>query len=59
MITKRNDLLSKKDISVETFAKNVQPLIIRNTWLNKYIAYNNTTLNSKDVDEFIYNQNIN
>ncbi len=52
------DLLSKKDISVETFAKNVQPLIIRNTWLNKYIAYNNTTLNSKDVDEFIYNQNI-
>ena len=38
------DLLSKKDISVETFAKNVQPLIIRNTWLNKYIAYNNTTL---------------
>ena len=52
------DLLSKKDISVETFAKNVQPLIIRNRWLNKYIAYNNTTLNSKDVDEFIYNQNI-
>ena len=52
------DLLSKKDISVETFAKNVQPLIIRNTWLNKYIAYNNTTLNSKDVDEFICNQNI-
>ena len=48
----------KNDISVETFAKNVQPLIIRNTWLNKYIAYNNTTLNSKDVDEFIYNQNI-
>ena len=52
------DLLSKKDISVETFAKNVQPLIIKNRWLNKYIAYNNTTLNSKDVDEFICNQNI-
>ena len=52
------DLLSKKDISVETFAKNVQPLIIKNRWLNKYIAYNNTTLNSKNVDEFIYNQNI-
>ncbi len=52
------DLLSKKDISIETFAKNVQPLIIKNRWLNKYIAYNNTTLNSKDVDEFICNQNI-
>lgn len=52
------NLLSKKNISIETFAKNVQPLIIKNRWLNKYIAYNNTTLNSKDVDEFIYNQNV-
>ena len=34
------DLLSKKDISVETFAKNVQPLIIKNRWLVFIPKYN-------------------
>ena len=49
---------TKKDISVEVFNKKVRPLIIKNRWFNKYIAYNNIMLDSKDIDEYINNQNI-
>ena len=52
------NLLSQKDISVEVFNKKVRPLIIKNRWFNKYIAYNNILLDSKDIDEYINNQNI-
>lgn len=52
------NLLSQKDISVEVFNKKVRPLIIKNRWFNKYIAYNNIMLDSKDIDEYINNQNI-
>jgi len=52
------NLLSQKDISVEVFNKKVKPLIIKNRWFNKYIAYNNIMLDSKDIDEYINNQNI-
>ena len=52
------NLLSQKDISVQVFNKKVKPLIIKNRWFNKYIAYNNIMLDSKDIDEYINNQNI-
>ena len=52
------NLLSQKDISVEVFNKKVKPLIIKNRWFNKYITYNNIMLDSKDIDEYINNQNI-
>ena len=52
------NLLSQKYISVEVFNRKVKPLIIKNRWFNKYIAYNNIMLDSKDIDEYINNQNI-
>lgn len=51
-------LLSKKHVSLETFEKSVQPLVVRNKWLNKYIAYNNSMLLSNKVDDYVYNQDI-